>query len=96
MIYTGPIGFTRYMNFAGGALSAFWTPAGGSLLLGRTGKPVQPELSRQTWADWRLWPTHALSGATAGGDAFSTARVRRRVSTVRYEVGDGRATVTVG
>jgi len=96
VIYTGPIGFTRYMNFAGGALSAFWTPAAGSILLGRTGKPVQPELSRQTWADWRLWPTHALSGATAGGKAFSTARVRRRVSTVRYEVGDGRATVTVG
>lgn len=95
MIYTGPIGRTRYMNFAGGTLSAFWTPAGGSLLLGRTGQPVHPERSRQTWADWRLWPTHALSGATVGGEAFSTARVRRRVSTITYEVDDKMAVVTV-
>lgn len=96
VIYTGPIGRTAYMNFAGGALSAFWTPAGGSILLGRTGRPVNPEQSRQTWSDWRLWPTHALSGATPSGDAFSTARVRRRVSTVAYEVGAESAVVTVG
>jgi hypothetical protein len=96
VIYSGPIGRTSYMNLAGGALSAFWTPAGGSILLGRTGRPVNPEQSRQTWADWRLWPTHALSGATPSGDAFSTARVRRRVSTVAYEIGAESAVVTVG
>ena len=83
------------MNFGGGALSAFWTPTGGSLLLGRTGQPVHPELSRQTWADWRLWPTHALSGATPSGAAFSTARLRRRASEVKYEVGATSATVTL-
>ncbi len=95
VIYSGPIGRTRYMNFAGGALSAFWTPSGGSILLGRTGQPVNPERTRQTWADWRLWPTHALSGATPSGDAFSTARVRRRVSTVAYEIGAESAVATV-
>lgn len=81
-VYTGPIGSTPYMNFAGGALSYFWTADSGPVILGRTGKPVTPEASRQTWADWRLWPTHAMSGETESGEAFSSARIRRRVATV--------------
>jgi hypothetical protein len=95
IIYTGPIGWHSYMNFAGGGLSAFWMPAAGSLLLGRNGNPVQPETSRQSWADWRVWPTHAISGQTASGDAFSSARIRRRVSKVEYEVGRHAATVSI-
>jgi len=95
VIFTGPVGFTSYMNFAGGALSAFWTPAAGSLVLGRTGLPTKPAQTRQDWNDWRLWPTHALSGQTPSGDAFSSARLRRRVSEVEYDIGPTRATVRV-
>ncbi len=94
IVYTGPIGWHSYMNFAGGCLSAFWTPESGSVVLGRTGQPVTPENARQTWADWRLWPTHAVSGQTASGDAFSSARIRRRVSKVEYELERHAATVT--
>lgn len=95
VIYTGPIGWHSYMNFAGGALSAFWTPSGGSIVLGRTGKPTTPDKGRQTWADWRLWPTHAISGQTASGDAFSSARIRREVSKVDYSIQGNSATVTM-
>lgn len=88
IVYTGPIGFSSYMNLAGGCLSAFWTPTGGSLVLGRTGKPTEdPETARQSWKNWRMWPTHAVSGQTASGDAFSSARIRRRVSKVECEAG---------
>lgn len=95
VVFTGPIGFHNYMNFAGGALSAFWTPSGGSIVLGRTGKPVDPAKSRQSWSDWRLWPTHALSGQTATGDAFSTARVGREVAEVECDADESSATITV-
>ena len=95
VIYTGPLGWSSYMNFAGGALSAFWTPTGGSMLLSRSGHGSEPETTRQTWADWKVWPTHALSGTTASGKAFSSARMGRRgAETVKYDVSAESATVT--
>lgn len=94
IVYTGPLGWHPYMNFSGGCLSAVWTPASGAVVLGRTGYPVEPKKARQSWADWRLWPTHALSGQAASGDAFSSARIRRRASKVAYELGQQAATVT--
>jgi len=93
--YTGPIGWTPYMNFAGGGLSAFWTEEGGSIVLGRTGHPVEPETTRQEWKDWRLWPTHAISGQTRDGHFFSSARIRRRVSQVEYRQSDQQATIHI-
>jgi len=93
--YTGSTGSTRYMNFTGGGLSAFWTPEAGSVILGRTGNPVTKDRTRQTWADWRLWPTHALSGTTADGKAFSSARIRRRVSEVHYDTSEDYAHIHV-
>jgi len=94
VLHTGAIGWHRYMNFAGGSLSAFWTPDGGSILQGRTGNPVHPDQTRQTWEDWRFWPTHALSGETTEGKAFSSARIRRRVAEVTYETDEQSARVT--
>jgi len=95
IVYTGPLGGTGYMNFAGGGLSAFWTPDAGAVILGRTGHPVQPDRTQQTWEHWRLWPTHALSGETADGQPFSSARLRRRVSEVTYRVDSESAWVTI-
>lgn len=96
VVYTGPLGKHPYMNFGGGALSAFWTPTAGCAVLGRTGKPVQPAESRQTWGDWRVWPAHALSGETATGGVFSSARLDRANATVRYEPRPGGYLVRYG
>ncbi len=93
ILYSGPTGRTSYMNFGGAGLSAFWTPDGGSILLGRNGHSVEPEAGRQTWADWRVWPTHAIGGVSGTGKAFSSARVRGEVSSVDQEIRDGMATV---
>jgi hypothetical protein len=95
IVYTGPIGWHSYMNFAGGGLSAFWTRASGAVVLGRIGSPVDPKKTKQSWEDWRLWPTHAVSGQTASGGAFSSARLRREMSTVDYQVGRQTATVRI-
>jgi len=64
-------------GFSGGALSAFWTPDGGSFILGRT-----HGLSKwNKWEDWRKWPVHALSGTTPDGNVFTSARLRRNNNT---------------
>jgi len=95
VVYTGPIGRHGYMNFAGGALSAYWTPAAGTAILGRSGNPVKSETNPQTWQSWRSWPSHAVSGQTASGEAFSSARLRRRAATVTYDVRDDGILVTI-
>lgn len=95
VIYTGPSGFHDYMNFAGGSLSAFWTATGGAMILGRNGRPAEPEKSSTSWADWRSWPTHAISGQTASGAAFSSARIRREAAVVESDVAADRATVSI-
>lgn len=91
ILYTGPLGWHRYMNYAGGSLSAFWTAEMGAVLLGHAAGNHQ----RAPWPEWRSWPTHALSGVTADGKAFSSARVRRRVMDVSYELDRDRAEVRV-
>lgn len=95
IVYTGPLGWHGYMNFGGGALSAFWTPAAGAAILGRTGNPVPAPDNPQTWQSWRSWPTHAVSGQTPSGDAFSSARIRRRVAKVDYDLRDDGILITV-
>ena len=92
IIYTGRIGWHGYMNFAGGAISAFWTPPGGSMILGRSAGANKPAL--QNWEGWRTWPTHALSGST-GAKAFSSARIRRRVMDIDYQVDEDNVRITV-
>jgi hypothetical protein len=84
VLHTGPIGkFDQESSFAllpgpygfgGGQLSAFWTPATGSVLLGRR--------AGQHWdanfdllEDWRKWPIHAVSGVRVDGRVFTTARI---------------------
>jgi hypothetical protein len=69
-IFPGPYGF------GGGQLSAFWTPATGSVLLGRRGGMTR-EKSFDNLEDWRQWPVHAVSGVRANGKIFTTARILR-------------------
>jgi hypothetical protein len=44
--------------------------------------------------EWRIWPFHAVSGETAAGRTFTSARILDPQP--KFEVDDGRATVTVG
>lgn len=84
IIHTGPVGsqkqgeaaaqFNGPLGFGGGQLSAFWTPAAGSTVLGlRSG--VTFGKSYDPLDQWRLWPIHAVSGVTAAGQLFSSARI---------------------
>lgn len=77
-------------GFSGGSLSAFWTPAGGSILLGRRGG-AQGEVYDK-YEDWRLWPIHAVSGQTSSGRVFSSARILK--PDVKSEVKESSASIT--
>lgn len=62
-------------GFGGGALSVFWTPAAGPAIMGRNNNRPHQRETQDSWQNWRMWMTHAISGANAGG-AFSSARER--------------------
>lgn len=72
--FPGPYGL------GGGTLSAFWTPATGSVILGRRAGMaiVGPEVKSFDKVEaWRTWPVHSISGATASGKYFSSARIQK-------------------
>ncbi|MEX0686542.1 MAG: T9SS type A sorting domain-containing protein [Balneolales bacterium] len=78
-------------GFGGGAISAFWTKKGGSVILGRSAGFQGPQ--PDTWNNWRQWPTHAISGLSADNEPFSSARNRSPIR--QYHVNENSATVTV-
>ncbi len=86
IVHSGPVGipgqedgtyrFAGPLGFGGGQLSAFWTPATGSVILGRR--------AGNTWSktfdnldEWRTWPIHAVSGCNLDGKVFTSARILR-------------------
>jgi len=87
VIHTGPVGEVeadwptraKWMptkapfGFSGGALSAFWTPQCGPVILGRR-RGAQGEVPDK-YEDWRIWPFHAVSGQTAEGRVFTSGRI---------------------
>jgi hypothetical protein len=78
--WAGPAGTPS--GFSGGALSGFWTADAGAALLGVAYGSQNTAPGPDSWADWRSWPTHALSGLTTGNDPFSSARIIDPVATV--------------
>lgn len=102
ILHTGPVGaqetaadravFPGPLGFGGGQLSAFWTPAAGSVILGRRGG-MNFDRSYDDLAEWRLWPIHAVSGVTAGGRVFTSARIVSPQPAIR--VAADRATAVV-
>ena len=104
IVHTGPVSqypgkeLLEYPNapygLGGGTLSAFWTPATGSILLGRRGGMNAPG-GQPTCFDkpeeWRNWPVHAVIGTVDGKSFFTSARIQRPDSS--YEIKDGKATV---
>lgn len=106
VIHTGPVSEypgKTYLEFpnapyglGGGQLSAFWTPEAGSAILGRRGGMNAPGGKPNSFdkpEEWRTWPVHAVTGATAGGKFFTSARIQKPVAT--YDVKPERATVKV-
>lgn len=84
IVHSGPVGipgqedgtfkFAGPLGFGGGQLSAYWTPATGSVILGRR--------AGNTWSktfdnieEWRTWPIHAVSGCNLDGKVFTSARI---------------------
>lgn len=102
IVHSGPIGapqleegrtiFPGPYGFGGGQLSAFWTPATGSVLLGRRGGLTR-EKSFDNLEEWRQWPIHAVSGVRANGKVFTSARILK--PDVTSEVKSGRTVVQV-
>lgn len=95
VIHTGRLswwgGTNEQSGFGGGAISAFWTEQTGSVILGRIGGFQGP--APDTWDNWKLWPTHAISGKTVTGEPFSSARYRYPVR--EYRVNETDAAVAV-
>jgi hypothetical protein len=84
-------GQTEELNgFGGGNISAFWTPATGTVLMG-VGRGTRH--GGHDLQDWAMWPVHALSGQTTGGAAFSSALQRHPEAS--YALNQETPTVTV-
>ena len=102
ILHTGPVGYddpdrgifhhAGPYGFGGGQLSAFWTPEAGPVLLGRRGG-MNWDKSYDKVEDWKLWPIHAVTGATHDGKVFTSARIVKPA--VKSEVKGDRATVRV-
>lgn len=93
VVHTGRIApGTAPKGFSGGALSAYWTPSTGPVILGRH----DPGSAGDGWDSWWLWQTHALAGTGADGSPFSTARLPRAAFTeIVHELGRDTATARV-
>lgn len=79
-------------GLGGGGLSAFWTPASGTVILGLNGGSQLP--THERWEQWRTWAVHAVSGENADGKPFSSARNREPTNVVYRVNGNTGATVT--
>jgi len=95
IVHTGPVRDRWAGNVAGlggGGVSAYWTPDGGTAILGLNGASQLP--THEKWEAWRTWAVHAVSGATAAGKPFSSARNRQPENLVVKPSGDAAATVS--
>lgn len=61
-------------GFGGGALSAFWTPGTGSVILGRGIGAYSPQY-KKSLDEWRSLPSHAVTGITSDGIILTSAHI---------------------
>ena len=96
IIHTGPIAGAGKSDvaygFGGGALSAFWTEASGSVLLGRGVGSWSPQYKMSLEA-WRSLPSHAILGATADNVVFTSAHIVKPETNVASSGGSYLVTV---
>ena len=101
ILHTGPVGtqspddnmfqFAGPLGLGGGQVSAFWTPATGSVILGlRVGMSYNESFDKLE--NWRNWPNHSITGITSAGKIFTSARNAR--PEVAIDVKDKDSTVT--
>lgn len=85
VVHVGPIADPTNAHpvygFGGGALSAFWTPATGSVILGRGIGAYSPQY-KKSLEEWRSLPSHAVSGITSDGTVFTSAHIVAPTATV--------------
>lgn len=103
IVHTGAVGnhevhdaagqFKGPLGLSGGQLSAFWTPATSSVILGRRAG-ITKDKTFDILEEWRQWPIHAVSGLTAEGKPFTSARIIQPA--VTSEVTNNQATVVAG
>ncbi len=103
ILHTGPVGlqdsndgmvqFKGPMGFGGGQLSSFWTPATGSVLLGRR-IGMSYGKNYDTLEMWRRWPIHAVSGATRNAKVFTSARIPKPDVVTDFKGNAGTITVS--
>jgi hypothetical protein len=96
IIHTGVVGgddgnWHRPYGLGGGALSAFWTPEAGPVLLGRR-RGIQGN-TFDIYDEWRVWPTHAITGIAANGRVVSSARTQRPEA--MYKISESTAEIEV-
>ena len=105
IVHTGPVSefkgeghveFTGPYGLSGGSLSAFWTPATGSVILGRRSGMQFPNNKNPNFdmpENWRTWPVHAVTGVTGAGKLFTSARIQNPDAT--YDTSAEKAVVNV-
>jgi hypothetical protein len=71
-------------GFGGGALSAFWTRATGSVILGRGIGAYSPQY-KKTLEEWRSLPSHAVTGITPDGTVFTSAHIVTPATTIKTD-----------
>ncbi len=95
IVYTGPIADPSAekpaLGFGGGALSAFWTPKTGSVILGR-GIGAWNPMSKKMYDEFRTFPTHAVLGITSEGKIFTSAHIIQPA--VKIQASDKEYTIT--
>lgn len=96
VIHTGPVGRPVGHNglpygYGGGELSVFWTPASGSVMVGRR-RGVQGAVY-DSFAEWRAWPVHAVSGLTPDDELVTSTRISQ--PDVEQEIGKSKCEVRV-
>ncbi|WP_340102834.1 T9SS type A sorting domain-containing protein [Rhodohalobacter sp. 8-1] len=79
---------TKISGLSGGGISAFWTKETGSVILGLQKGFQNSTTGPDKWEEWRIWPVHAISGETAAGQPFSSARQKRPKSVYAMNEGD--------
>jgi len=88
ILHTGPSGEgDKPLAFGGGALSAFWTPQTGAVILGRNRGAWKVDYDK-SFQEWRTWPTHAVTGANAAGKVFTSAKIPRPEATFKGDKPD--------
>lgn len=89
IVHVGPIADPSnphpVYGFGGGALSAFWTRATGSVILGRGIGAYSPQY-KNTLEQWRSLPSHAVSGITSDSTVFTSAHLVTPATTIETGV----------